>query len=218
MKETPTQVCTKIGVCSKSPLLTQMVISALASATAPNDAGCSLCEAVVGFTESFLENNQTEMQIEANLDSLCDVLGSLSVECENLVDAYLPAIIKYLENNESPAAVCGQIGVCDAVAQLAKQALTPANTAAAVSLSVGGAAPAMCALCKTLVSYVELFLSKGAGEMAIAKQLHALCGLTQGFKMQCDSLVDTYLTQIITWVEAMKTPGDICVLVKMCDQ
>jgi saposin len=210
--DTPTEVCAKIKLCTSS--------ASVALVAAPKASGaCSMCDAVVGMVEAYLADNQTVAEIDQQLDQLCNALGSYSVMCQNLVDAYLPQIVQYIEKNETPAQVCAKVGLCDAMAALAKQILQ-AKPAIAVPIvaNAANASPALCGLCKTIVSYVELFLSHGSGEMAIAKQLHSLCALTQGFKAQCDALVDNQLPSIIQWVEDMKTPTEICALVKMCDK
>jgi saposin len=287
---TPEQACTQIGLCS-----------AVAVAAAPKDGGvCSICEALVGFIESYVGQNQTETQIENQLDQLCTLTGPYQQACDNLVSQYVPQLIQYVEQDYTPQEACTDIGVCSSVSLVAtgsdqfcqvcqigigyleqtysnattgnltvlaekactalpqkyqqqcvilvdayvpsiiqniEQKETPlklctqiklcngnssvaviAPAKALVAASAGGASPAMCGLCKTIVSYVEVFLAHGTGMQVIAKQLHQLCALTQGFKAQCDALVNTELPAIIQWVTDMKTPAEICNLAgNLCD-
>ena len=80
---------------------------------APEASGfCGICEAIVGFVESYVEQNKTVVEIEQNLDSLCKLTGPYEAECKALVAAYTPQFVHWVEQKETPANVCAQVGVC----------------------------------------------------------------------------------------------------------
>jgi hypothetical protein len=76
--ETPANVCMQLGLCNNVALATAVgnaIHKASAGSTSPEDGFCSVCEAIVGFAESYLEQNSTVAQIEARLDALCALAG-----------------------------------------------------------------------------------------------------------------------------------------------
>jgi len=72
---------------------------------------CDVCQFVAQQVEALLLTNKTITQIETNLDSLCQKT-KYDTLCENVVNTYLPKIIEFLEQEESPQQVCQQIGLC----------------------------------------------------------------------------------------------------------
>jgi len=72
---------------------------------------CDVCQFVAQEAEALLLTNKTITQIETNLDTLCQKT-KYDTLCENVVNTYLPKIIEFLEQEESPQQVCQQIGLC----------------------------------------------------------------------------------------------------------
>ena len=169
---------------------------------------CTVCEAIVGFVESYLEQNATVAQIEARLEAACALTGPFATECKALVDAYLPQIIAWVEKNETPADICTKLGVCNddkkAVARVAVE-------------HVAGPQDGMCTVCQAIVGFVESYLEQNSTEAQIQARLDAACALTGPFATECKALVDQYLPQIISWVEKNETPADICTQLGVCN-
>ena len=61
--------------------------------------------------EDYLDSNHTIAELEQSLDAICSKTP-LSTLCTNLVNSYLPQIITYLEQKESPQTICNQLGFC----------------------------------------------------------------------------------------------------------
>ena len=72
---------------------------------------CDFCQFVARETESLLLTNETLTKIQTDLGSLCQKTKHDTI-CERIVDTYLPQIINFLEQEESPEKVCQQVGVC----------------------------------------------------------------------------------------------------------
>jgi hypothetical protein len=72
---------------------------------------CDLCQFVTQEAEGLLLSNKTLNEIETELDTLCQQTKHNKI-CEYVVDTYIPKIIYFLEQEESPEQVCKQIDIC----------------------------------------------------------------------------------------------------------
>ena len=127
----------------KSAAAAVVVAAPPARVAAPQDGFCSICEAIVGFVESYIEQNATEAQIQARLDAACALTGPYATECKALVDQYLPQIIQWVEKNETPDQICAQIGVCNKFSKVRRRRRRRRRAEA-------------CARARTLVSSVSM--------------------------------------------------------------
>jgi saposin len=99
-KATPDTVCTLAGACADE-------------VRAPRGGLCPICEFVVSSAESWLEQSQSEQDLEGFIDHLCSLLpGSSSSECDTMVAAFLPMLVQFVESNVTPTAACTAINVC----------------------------------------------------------------------------------------------------------
>ena len=102
--EPPATACAQLGLCSSKPVAVKREVE---------QTPCTVCSLVVQVAETYLANNSTQTQIEAKLDALCgDLPSPYNGECVLIVNAYLPQIITWLENNEPPATLCAQLSLC----------------------------------------------------------------------------------------------------------
>jgi len=130
-------VCTEIGLCNSSSTTREKVvfaalkIPATAAIPAPMPAEvngtlvCEVCNVLVNFTERLLANNKTETEVMDGLEIVCNIIPVKSVAqtCDSMVKEYGSIIIAYLMNEEPPAVVCTEIGLCTSKAQ--KQCFAP---------------------------------------------------------------------------------------------
>ncbi len=72
---------------------------------------CDICQFVAQEAESLVLNNKTLTQIETDLDSLCQKT-KYDTLCESVVNEYLPKIIEFLEEKETPQQICQQLSIC----------------------------------------------------------------------------------------------------------
>jgi len=102
--ENNTVVCNQLGMCSD-------VDVQIYNAPQPED-DCSDCTQLVQWIENWVSQNSTETEITLYLETVCTLIPGYTTLCDQIVENELPVIIQYLENNESPSTICGQIGVC----------------------------------------------------------------------------------------------------------
>jgi saposin len=220
-KETPTQICTRIGVCTKNADVKHTALVALVEPTAPKAGFCGVCKAIVGFVESYLEQNSTVKQIEAKLDQACELTGAYAAECKALVAMYLPEIIHYVEKKETPTQICTRIGVCTMAAAGEHAQMLDLLVPALTLQRQLDAAPALggaqgCLLCKTLVGYVEMYVQRNESTAAIEKKLERFCKIVKKFEMECDMLIETELSKIIAKLEQKENPTKVCDQLHIC--
>jgi len=190
--ENPQQFCTQVGLC------------AFHQKRAVQQAGCSVCELIVTYVESYIANNQTEQQIIANLDQLCAMLGPLASQCEAIVQQYVPQMIQWIINGENPQTFCTQVGLCSALPsyqpKLEKR----------VSLQAG------CSICTLVVTYVETYIANNQTEQQIIANLDELCSMLGPLASQCDAFVAAYVPQVIQWIINGENPQQFCTQVGLC--
>lgn len=74
---------------------------------------CDACEWVVRYAEDYLARNTTLNRVESVVEHACELVPNrFRTSCDNVVESYLPQLIKYIESVETPEVVCSQIGVC----------------------------------------------------------------------------------------------------------
>jgi saposin len=198
----PATFCASVGLCSSKindfePVLVKRNTQ---------QGGCSVCELVVQYVESYIASNQTEQQIIKKLEGVCSLLGPLSGPCTSFVDTYLPQLIQWIENGESPQAFCTQIGLCSSAR------LTVKKVKATSQKLRGG----VCSICQTLVALIENYVAAATTEDKIEAELAKVCQALGPYAQECDNLIDEYLPQLVQWVVAKENPATLCAQIKVC--
>jgi len=163
--------------------------------------GCSICQLVVSYVESYLQQNATEQEIVQKLDVLCAKIPVFGQECESLVSSEVPNIIIWIEKKENPQAFCSSIKLCAAPI--------------VATVKVGGPIP--CSICQVIVTYVEKWVAENATEQAIVQRLDVFCGDLGPLSPECDSFVAIYVPRLITWIIAKENPQKFCAQVHLCN-
>merc|ERR1711916_280169 len=181
--ETPAELCAELGLCSGEEEIVEKKVVDVAPI---GDTECTLCEFVVNFVETKLNESSTQTEIETELGKVCKLLpGDFGSTCVALVDNYLPAIIEHIENDFPPATACAAVGLCP------KAKRAPKKVAAA---PIGDTE---CTLCECVVNFVETKLNESSTQQEIETELGKVCKLLPGdFGATCVSLVDNYLPAI----------------------
>ena len=73
-----------------------------------------------------------------------------------------------------------------------------------------------CDLCHLGVSYIENYLQNNHTETELENVLDNLCNKTH-YTLECTSLVNNYLPQVISLIEKKETPAEICHQLNLCD-
>ncbi|KAL0489559.1 proactivator polypeptide [Acrasis kona] len=190
-------------------LFVALIAAALVSATevAPqprNDAStCALCTFFVTSVESYLQTNTTVLQMEALLNKICFALpDAVQPQCLMMV-AQLPELVKYIESQYTPAAVCKMVKLCDDNnAPVPKPASNDAQT---------------CALCTFGVDSVEQYLSQNSTQQEIVTRLTYVCQLApQVARPSCDYFVQQ-IPAVVKYIEAEYPAKKVCQLMRLCD-
>ncbi|KAJ3427530.1 saposin-related [Anaeramoeba flamelloides] len=165
---------------------------------APKDIECPLCEFLMKNIEAYLEDAKTEEEIEKELNKLCKLLpSSYSGMCKTMVAEYLPVIIDKIEDNVPPQKICALIGLCSNSEELE-----------------GGI---VCLACSEIMKFVEDWLAEGKTIAEIEKLLENVCSLVpKTYQSICDGLIESYIPEIIKYLEQEAPPSTICGLVGLC--
>ncbi|ELU16785.1 hypothetical protein CAPTEDRAFT_225175 [Capitella teleta] len=104
----PEQICTAIGLCRTAKSIPVKAIV--------NDAMCSVCETVIQYVDTLLEENSTIAEIEAVLEKVCNFLPtSLQQQCDTIIETYGKTIVQMIVDDASPEEICTAIGLCTSV-------------------------------------------------------------------------------------------------------
>ena len=175
----------------------------------PNDngVGCTICTELVRVVEDYLKDGKTQAEIEALLDGYCAKLSEpYSTLCKSLVDNYIPYIISFIEQEIEAFDICVKLGLC-----------TEASRKTTIRIPKGASNDIICETCKQVVSYVEALLASQTTKDKIIELLEELCNkIPAPYGAICDTLVETYLDQIIAWIEQEIEAFDICKKIGLC--
>jgi len=182
---------------------------------------CSVCQLIVTYTESFIQKNESEQVIIAQLDSLCNDLPLFGPQCVTIVAQYAPQLIAWIVNKENPQAFCAQVGLCSSankpVQLKARQHDRVAHKHHAMQKhSLESEDQAACPICQLVVTYVEKWLAQNQTEAQIIAQLQAFCSNLGPLSPECSSFVASYAPQIISWLENKEPPSTICAQIGVC--
>jgi saposin len=163
---------------------------------------------VVQVAENVLESNGTVAEVEAKLDDLCNNFPApYSGECALIVNSYLPQIVQWIDNNEPPATLCGQLSLCP-TAKAPKQVKKPAKREVEQT---------PCAVCEMIVQVVETYVDNNATLSQIEAKLDGLCGdLPSPYNGECTLIVNSYLPQIVAWLQNDEPPATVCAQLSLC--
>lgn len=102
----PQLVCSTLGLCSSTTL--KFVPRKVADTEM-----CGVCETLIQYVDSLLTQNATEKEIEDVLEKVCNFLpGTMKTQCDQIVDTYLPLLVKLIPQFADPREVCTEIGLC----------------------------------------------------------------------------------------------------------
>jgi len=76
--------------------------------------GCSLCQLIMQYVETYVSQNQTEQEIIQKLEAFCANIPLFGPECDSIVSSYLPSMIQWIINKEPPPVFCATVRVCGA--------------------------------------------------------------------------------------------------------
>jgi len=147
--------------------------------------------------------NMTEPEIASKLKEACSKLGFLSSACDDMVDKYLPDIIKYLQSGNTASEVCSKLGLCSKEMHLSRSHI--------LRPKAGGIS---CTLCEDIVKVVDKIL--GMDETQIEAYIKKECSMLGPLSNQCYTLVDGFLKKIIDELNSGTAAQDVCTKLGLC--
>jgi len=73
---------------------------------------CGECSQVITMIENYVATNTSESAIENYVSIACTFVPQWTSMCTQYIDGEVPQIIQWIEQNESAATICSQIGLC----------------------------------------------------------------------------------------------------------
>lgn len=222
----PEKVCIQLGLCTGtaqsvaarkiSAPLRPMQGSAAKTTGADPTPMCMVCQMMVTELKQMIGDNKTEEEIIQALEKVCSYLPEkYRKQCKDIVDEYADIMIKLLISELDPEQICAQLGLCANTAQ----SLTPGKALPPIRVSYPrvGSSEA-CAVCETIIQYLEALLEQGSTMEQIEALMGKLCGyLPEKVVHQCENLVKLYGDLIIHYVSTMASPKEVCKLMSVCD-
>jgi saposin len=118
-------VCSTLGLCQNK--LTK-IIKPQPVKIRSNGELCGVCETVVQYVDSLLQENATREEIKQTLEKVCNFLPSeVQSECNIFIDTYAATLIDLLEKELTPAQVCQELGLCTKKAMVPMVEIVPAK-------------------------------------------------------------------------------------------
>ncbi|EGC31436.1 hypothetical protein DICPUDRAFT_57722 [Dictyostelium purpureum] len=159
---------------------------------------CEFCEFIANYVDDYVKQNKTISQIEVLVEKVCIIAGSNEEACKDIVQGYLGQIIVMLENFETPAAICAQLGFCGGSSEKQVQ---------------GGL---KCDICSFLLKKIEGYITAGKTEKEIMSSLDGDCKHLHSASSICESMVDEYAPQIIQLLLNKENPDEVCKQIHLC--
>lgn len=116
----PEKFCEEIGLCSSEPSFNLLKLAAknviyklYPKALESGNPFCEFCTRGIAAAADLLKDKNVQDDLKNALGSLCNMLGSMEQDCDNLVDNYFPGLIDELEELFSnPQWACEELGLC----------------------------------------------------------------------------------------------------------
>jgi len=176
---------------------------------------CVLCEFVMNELKSLIGDNATEAEVMAALEKVCSILPKAVQEsCRSFVEVYGPAIIEMLLQELDPEQICTQLGLCGGKTGTELPVPVPAHPIV-TARPVGDTET--CAVCETVVQYLEALMEQNATEVEIEMILERICAyLPDPMATTCNNLVKEYGDLIIHYLTTFASPKEVCTLIGVC--
>jgi hypothetical protein len=184
-----------------------IAIALAIAAPVQSGAVCNECQLVVGALEQWAFDNATVSQMEASLEQICSQIPGFVTICDQVVEYGVPYVVQLLENSESPAVACQQLGVCPKSAGINKLAKPTLNLGASVQ----------CAGCEYLVGAVESWVASGATVKTIEKDLDQVCEQVPGFAKTCEQFVGE-VPKLLKYLESAENATVVCQQLQLCSK
>jgi len=194
-----TWVCQQIDLCSTM----QKAIEEAKREAEKQAKGisCTICTLIVEAAAQYV--NMSEPEIASKLKEVCKKLDFLESACDDLVDKYLPQIVKYLQSGNTAQEVCNKLDLCSKGMRLIRsEILRPQPRGIS------------CTLCERVVQMVDKLL--GSDENQIKAMVKKDCAALGPLASQCENIVDGFLDKIIKFLNEGTAAEEVCAKLGLC--
>jgi saposin len=203
----PSKVCTGVKLCSNNSVAEEKVHDKVESVKAEKpkaelDTKCLVCSLILSYVKQIIGSNQTEAAIEAALDKACSKIPFAKDLCTTVLEPYITQIIEGIVAKEDPAVICAKIKLCAPAPPPVEKREAELNV--------------QCELCSAILTYVKTQIGSDNTQTAIQNALDRACTKIPFAKGLCTSVLEPYLTQIISGFVAKQDPATICGRMKLC--
>jgi len=206
--ETPDKVCKQIGLCSTpaTATATQTSVVARPQVFFQESYQCVGCQYLVSALEAYVLSAANPASVEKQLEQLCSYVPSFQTACDQIVDAGVQNVLKWVET-ENSTVVCQKLKACSVAAPTSTSNMRPLVSFNDIA----------CEACQVAVSTAEQYLLNGNTLKQVAAKVDALfCNqLPSAFTATCDAFVQQGLEQALK-VANSETPATACAQLKVC--
>jgi hypothetical protein len=178
-------------------------------ANADSSIQCTICTYVVPLVEGYLQNNHyTTPQIESALSVVCPYFGAFEQQCDHVVSNYTEQIVKELVSGTPADQICYQVYLCTSQSK-------PVSKPKVEDVKDDSL---QCQICTYAVPLVEEYIKEGNyNETWIEGQLQSVCTfLPAPYSTLCDTMIQTYTSQIIQQLENGTPADQVCQELALC--
>eukprot|EP00096_Caligus_rogercresseyi_P013798 TRINITY_DN63_c0_g1_i2.p1 TRINITY_DN63_c0_g1~~TRINITY_DN63_c0_g1_i2.p1 ORF type:complete len:940 (-),score=214.19 TRINITY_DN63_c0_g1_i2:208-3027(-) len=186
----PKKLCEDLQLCKPAVILEQQVVD--------NTAGCALCEYIIGELDVYLNQKGNRDSIEHALEAVCDMMSSSTSKrkCQEFVDTYINMILDTFTDGMTPKELCQLIYICQNVD--------------AQTQEIGFQSQNQCKICDGI--FTEIYEDVLDKEEEIKEALRNVCyAVLSGSDVDsCKTMVDTYVSMIISNIMTHDSPEAFC--------
>ncbi|XP_011501216.1 PREDICTED: uncharacterized protein LOC105364885 [Ceratosolen solmsi marchali] len=215
------EICSLIAVCPTNQQMEawkNIPSKFIEKSTVENKPSCALCLFAVSKLYSLVEDDKTEVKIEAALDKLCHELPkNLNRECTDLVQIYSKELIELLIKDLKPREICSYIKLCDhSQSTENKQRLSIGPTDIAVPQNNLQGKEA-CALCEYILHYIQQAITSPEAEDEVRQVIDKICQkLPETIQNNCNDFVNAYGSALVAILAEEIDPSMICPKFGIC--
>jgi len=170
---------------------------------------CTGCETIVGMIENLVLNNVSESDILTTIEAVCNNVPGFTAICDSIAEEGLAEIFQYISQNESPAQICTQLGLCSSKTRsFIPHIKKPIQVKSGDSME--------CAECEQVISMMEQWADSPMNQKDIITAIEAFCTYVPGFESTCDQIVVTGVPTIITWIDEYENSTVVCGQMELC--
>lgn len=205
------KICSDLGLCSSSFTL-------LKKEPVQSDVKggvCDVCKLVMTYLRTVVDGNTTEEEAKSMVEKLCSsVPGSLSDECNQMVDEFFPLIWKLLQSYVDDDEICQEINLCGNTTEVAVVQAQNLRRAQLSKAEVGGL---FCTVCELIMKEVASLVDANSTKQEIIDALDKACTiLPSSLNGDCNQFVKKYGSEIIDLILSGTAAKLVCSALGLC--